>query len=71
VVWGFWVAIHGVVVTSKNELSHIIKSSIPKSVNLEQRGSQPISKNKSERWTTEFAVPIKRITSAAIAYRHV
>jgi hypothetical protein len=38
---------------------------------LEQRSSQPLSKEKSKRRTTESAVPIERIFSAAIAYRHV
>jgi hypothetical protein len=38
---------------------------------IEQRGSQPSSKRKSKRRTIESAVPIKRIFSAAIAYRHV
>jgi hypothetical protein len=51
---------------------HIIsEGQFQKALILEQRGSQPLSKQKSKRRTIESAVPIKRVFSAAIAYRHV
>jgi hypothetical protein len=57
--------------TFKNELSHYIRRSIPKSVNFRAAWQSASIETKSKRRTIESAVPIKRISSAAIAYRHV